>query len=148
MSSKEILGLDQSWFSQTAPQRQQRRVLKPGTYLGRLTKIKPGLGKPYNGEEPRKTLTFFFELESGEVVVRTVGASINTKSQCMALVTELSEKKPISLAALIKPDLLQAHLLGLIGTDYNIQIDPSACGRFNNVIKISAAPEHRGPYAV
>lgn len=143
----EVSGRDLSWFNET-PKKQGRNILKAGVYSGCLTKIKAGLGKAYNGEEPRKTITFFFELTCGEVVVRTVGASTSLKSQCMALVNELSEHKPLSLSAMVKPDLLQAHILSLIGTDYSLVIEPSNCGRFNNIIKVGKASCARGPYAV
>ncbi len=142
-----VLGRDTSWFNET-PKKQGRNILKAGAYSGKLTKIKSGLGKSYKGEEPRKTLTFFFELDCGEVVVRTVGASTSLKSQCLALVNELSEHKPLSLSEMVKPDLLQAHIIELIGTDYSLVIEPSNCGRYNNIIKVGKASGARGPYAV
>ena len=140
----------QQWFRESRPTKsaKSRNILAAGTYSGQLTKVQPGVGKSYNGEPPRNTLTFFFELDCGEAVIKTVTASANLKSQCMALVSDLSEDKPLSLAAMTKPDQLQAHILGLIGSTYRLEIGPSGCGRYNNIMKVGSPLTHEGANAV
>jgi len=110
-----------------------KKGLQQGLYYGRLTDIKAGQGKAYHGDEPRDTLSFFFELAGGDVVTRTVGASNHPQSKCVALVTEMSSP---TLDVLKSTERLQEHILSLIGQTFRLEIEPSLCGKYSNIVKI------------
>ena len=113
-----------------------KKTLKKGVYSGRLIEVKAGQGKAYHGEETRDTLSFFFELDGGEVVTRTVGASNHQQSKCMELVNSMSVMSPPSLEVIKSTEKLQEHILSLIGKSYRLEIEPSQCGRYSNIEKI------------
>ena len=117
------------------------KAIQKGQYPCRLIDVKPGLGKAYHGGETRDTLAFFFELESGAVVTRTVGASNHENSKCIELVSSMSTGNKIALDVLKSPEKLQEHILGLIGQEFMVEIAPSQCGRYSNIESVT--PEYR-----
>jgi hypothetical protein len=125
---------------------ERKRILTKGKYFGKLIDVKTGKNKPYSDEEPKDTLVFSFELQDGITVQRTVLASNSLKSKCMELVNQLSSDRPISTEVMRSPDLLQAHILGLIGRKYNLNIEPSQDEKYNNVVFV-APISTRGAYA-
>jgi hypothetical protein len=111
--------------------------LKKGFYIATLTDIKSGQSRSYHGEEPKDTLVFSFELQDGSKVNRTVVASNSPKSKCMELINQLSAINPISTEIVQSTELLQAHILRLIGKPFNLSIEPSHDEKYNNIVFVA-----------
>lgn len=130
------------WFQDEVKNKQ---VLSSGKRIGTLTEIKPRLRPSYykeKGEKPALTFVFVVHRQQDELldsyVSRTVTSSRSDRSSCMTLIKELSGTNPPSPEIIADKSKLKAFLTGLIGKQYYLQIEPSKCGRFNNLIKAEA----------
>ena len=139
MASQNVIFFKKNSFKQSGFK--SKKSLPKGIYIGKLTDVRPGQGKAYQGSETRDTLSFFFELENGEVITRTVGASNHHQAKCMELVNAMSAMTPPSLEVIKSPEKLQQHILSLIGLTYRIEVQPSQCGKYSNIERV--IPEMR-----
>lgn len=127
-----------SWFPKALPK--TGKILDPGCYRATLKGIFPGKSKGFDGSGERLTLMFSFQIEgSGEVINRTVNASNAEKSQCLQLVRNLAGIKQPSTDEIADPERFQKFIETLCGTTYLLQVQPSANGRYNNLL--AAFPE-------
>lgn len=109
-------------------------VLKPGTYRGRLMDIRPGKRPSLDGDGDKLCLTFIFAAEEGSRVTRTVNSSTSERSPCMTLIRALAGTNQPDAAVVADPKRLQHFVTSLIGDDYLVTVEPSKCGRFNNLV--------------
>lgn len=110
-----------------------RSQLKAGQYLGELIEIKPGQGPNHKGDGVRDTLAFQFRLlhnDHDQLVSRTVTQSISVKGAFFSLVNGMS---PLSFDVLNDGPKLEAHMLSLIGKTFLLHIEPTKCGKYNNI---------------
>ena len=134
------------WFSNCKVSNGERQDILPplgkGKYAGVLIDVRPGEGKAYkDGGEPRKTLTFRWALDNGRSVIRTVTANNAIKSQCMNLVFEMCGDKEPGISVLVQPHKLQQFILGMVGDRFIVNIEPSVCGKYSNVVAVTPEVE-------
>jgi hypothetical protein len=118
-----------------------RGALEPGTYKAKLEEIETKLAPPFEaGGEPRKALVFRFRTLDGSQITKIVNASNHDKSNCVQLARSLSAT-PLTPAQTGSPIKFWDFLQSLIGTEYHVKCEPSACGRYNNFISAMIAPQ-------
>jgi hypothetical protein len=61
----------------------------------------------------------------------------------MGLIRALSGSKQPAPEVIGDSKQLQAHLLGLVGLVFQIQVEPSPCGRFNNLVTVTPPVEQK-----
>lgn len=123
-------GSNAGWF----PKSMGGKVLQAGVYTAELKSVNPGVGKGYGEKETRATIMFSFqELDTGAVINRTVTASNSEKSQCVALVRGMAGNQ-LTPAIIGDGEAFQKFIMGLIGRNFLIQVQPSADNRYNNLI--------------
>ena len=133
--SDNLVFFKKNSFNQAGSFGKSRNILKSGQYLGELLEIKQGQRKTPKTGELEDTLAFLFELlDNGQVLPRTVKASNSIKGACFALVNDMA---PISLDVLKDTEKFQAHILGLVGLTFLLHIEPSKCGKYNNVVRVT-----------
>lgn len=135
-----------NWFSDCSVSKgtgnENLPPLGKGKYAGVLIDVRPGEGKAYkDGGEPRKTLTFRWTLDNGRSVIRTVTPNNALKSACMDLVLAMAGDRDPGLSVLTLPHKLQQFILGMVGDRFIVTIEPSACGKYNNVVAVSPETE-------
>jgi len=135
-----------NWFSNSKGSSGGGKDIFPplgkGKYAGVLVDVRPGEGKAYkDGGEPRKTLTFRWTLDNGRSVIRTVTPSNELKSACMDLVLAMAGDRDPGLSVLTLPHKLQQFILGMVGDRFIVTIEPSPCGKYNNVVAVSPETE-------
>jgi hypothetical protein len=116
----------------------QGDVLKPGQYKATLEKVYDGVGRSYEKESPRPTLTFSFLTSCGAVVNRTVTASASEKGMLLPLIRALAGSNQPSRQTIDDGEKLTQFIQDLVEKEYLIQVRPSDNGRFNNLV--SAVP--------
>ena len=125
--------MSENWFPKT-----NSKILERGTHKAILKEVKPGHGKSYDGKTPRPTLTFKFEEPlNGSVINRTVTANTSPKGKCFALVEELAGFIPHEVIG--DPDKFKSFIEDLVGKTYEIKVEPSPNGKFNNIIQARPA---------
>lgn len=128
-----------SWFPAPVYNGQ---VLEAGIYKAKFKEVVPGTGKAYGSNEVRHTLMFsFLEETTGAVINKTVTASLNEQSGLVALARQMAGSRTPRREVLQGPDSLQAYITAMIGKDFNLQVEPSSCGRFTNLVTCSPAME-------
>ena len=118
------------WFSRGA------QVLPAGVYRAELKSVNPGIGKGYGKEkEQRPTLMFTFREEhSGAVINRTLTRSNSEKSNLVALIRSMTGDKAPSPEVVRDPVAFQNFILALVGRVFEVVLEPSADGRYNNLV--------------
>lgn len=132
--SDNLVFFKKNSFNQAGSFGKSRNILKSGQYLGELLEIKLGQRTNPKTQKLEDTIAFFFELESGQVITRTVKATNNIKGACFALVNDMA---PISLDVLKDTEKFQAHILSLVGLTFLLHIEPSKCGKYNNIERVT-----------
>jgi hypothetical protein len=64
----------------------------------------------------------------------------------MELINQLSANTPLTIEIVKSTELLQAHILELIGKSFNLSIEPSLDEKYNNIVFV-APISTRGAYA-
>jgi hypothetical protein len=115
-------------------------ALEAGTYTVVLDAIEKRDLPSFEQEGPPRVGLFFkFKTESGDFITKLVNATNNEKSHCVQLAKSLSPA-PIGSDVIRDPKKLWNHLQSLEGRAYIVQSEPSACGRYNNLVSAVPAP--------
>ena len=125
------------WFSS------RQKALPAGLYLAELMSVNPGIGKGYGKEQgERHTLMFSFrEKKTGAVINRTVSRTNSERSQLVMLVKAMAGGNSPSGDVIKDPEAFRDFILSLVGKSFQVQIQPSGDGRYNNLIACFPAPE-------
>jgi hypothetical protein len=114
---------------------------EPGTYRAELEEITVKDSPPFEpGGPTRKALVFRFRTSEGGQITKIVNASNHEKSNCVQLAKSLSPTPP-SPDQMRDPGKFWTFINTLRGSEYLVQSEPSACGRYNNFISAVLVPK-------
>lgn len=111
-------------------------ILKKGQYSAILVKVTAGEGRAPQSNEIRKTLCFTFITNDADAVSinRTVTASLDVRSKLYELLRQLA---PSENTLRMTPEETERLIDDLVGKKFNLVVEPSLNGKFNNLISAS-----------